>query len=102
MNRRRTAIAAIICVVVMLSIFVSSAYIVHEAAHHHECTGEDCPICQFIAQVEQLRCGFGMALLALLLACLVLTPGRERRSGASAEAVPALCTLVGRKIRLNN
>ncbi|MDO4867955.1 MAG: hypothetical protein Q4C10_15610 [Clostridia bacterium] len=102
MNRCRHIIAAIICAVAILSIFVSSAYIVHEAAHHHECAGEDCPICQFIAQFEQLRRGFAMALLALLLACLVLAAGRQRRTRASAEAVPALCTLVGRKIRLNN
>ena len=102
MNRRRHVFAAIICAVMLLSIFVSSAYIVRETAHHHECVGENCPICQFIAQIEQLRRGFGMALLALLLICLALTVGREWRARATADHVPALCTLVGRKIRLNN
>ena len=102
MNKRRHVISAIICVVMLLSIFVSSAYIVHETAHHHECTGKDCPICQFIAQIEQLRRGFGMALLALLLLCFALASGREWRMRAIAVAVPANRTLVGRKIRLND
>ena len=102
MDKRRHLIAAIICTVVLLSVFVSSAYIVHEAVHHHECVGEDCPICQFIAQIEQLRRGFGMALLALLLVCFALAVGREGRARAMAANAPALCTLVGRKIRLND
>lgn len=102
MNKRRHMIAAIICVVMLLSIFVSSAYIVHETAHHHDCTGEECPICQFIAQIEQLRRGFGMALLALLLICFALAVDHEWHTRAIAEDVPALCTLVGRKVRLNN
>lgn len=101
MNQRRHVIAAIICAIMLLSMFVSSAYVVHEATHRHECTGEDCPICQFIAQVEQLRRGFGMVLLALLLARFALAARREVRAPERA-AVPALCTLVGRKIRLNN
>ncbi len=102
MNKRRHVISTIICVVMLLSIFVSSAYIVHETAHHHECTGKDCPICQFIAQIEQLRRGFGMALLALLLICFALAVGHKWRKQAMAADVPALCTLVGRKIRLND
>ena len=102
MNKRRHVIAAIICAAMLLSIFVSSAYIVHEAAHHHDCTGEDCPICQFIAQIEQIRRGFGMALLALLLICFALAVGHEWRTRATSEGAPALCTLVGRKIRLND
>lgn len=101
MSQTRRWLAAVICVVVVLSMFVSSAYIVHEAAHHHECTGEDCPICRFIAQVEQVRRGFGMALLALLLIRFALALRRETRALATA-GVPALCTLVGRKVRLNN
>lgn len=102
MNHRRHVIAAIICVVVLLSIFVSSAYIVHVTAHRHVCTGEDCPICQFIAQIEQLRRGFGMALLALLLICFALAVGHAWRMRAMAANVTALCTLVGRKTRLND
>ena len=66
-SKRRHMIAMALCIAMMLSMFVSSAYIVHEAAHHHECTGEDCPVCRFISQVEQVRRGFGSILSALLL-----------------------------------
>ena len=65
MNRRRHMIAVIFCVVMLLSIFASSVYIVHELAHHHDCTGEDCPICQFIARIEQVRRALGSVLPAL-------------------------------------
>ncbi|MBQ3479662.1 MAG: hypothetical protein IJH25_16020 [Clostridia bacterium] len=102
MDRRRHVIAAIICAVLLMTIFVSSAYIVHEAAHHHDCTGENCPICQFIAQIEQTRRGFGMALLALLFLCFMLAVDHGWRTRAVAEQVPALGTPVGRKIRLND
>ncbi len=102
MDRRRHVIAAIICAALLMTIFVSSAYIVHEAAHHHDCPGENCPICQFIAQIEQTRRGFGMALLALLLLCFMLAVGHGWRTRSVAAQVPARCTPVGRKIRLND
>ena len=66
------------------------------------CSGDNCPVCQFIAQVEQVRRGFGMALLALLLICFILAVSHEWHTRAMAAHVPALCTLVGRKIRLND
>ena len=102
MLKRRRLMALAVCAVMALSLIVSSAFIVREATHHHTCTGEDCPICQFIAQIEQLRRHFGVALLALLLICFALAMRREWRARAMAEDVPALCTLVGRKVRLNN
>lgn len=101
MNKRRRAIAVALCAVVLLFAVVSSAYIAHEAAHPHDCVGKGCPVCRLIARVEQLRRGFGMALPALLLACLALAAGREWRAGAG-EDLPAPGTLVGRKIRLND
>ena len=101
MNNRRHVIAVAMCVVMLLSVIVSSAYIAHEAAHPHVCTGGDCPICQFIAQVEQVRRGFGMLLLALVLICLALALRREARVSATA-AMPARCTPVDRKVRLND
>lgn len=101
MNRRRPVIAAAICVVVLLSIFISSAYIAHEAAHSHNCVGKDCPVCQFIAQIEQVRRGFGMALPALFLICLTLAARRDGGALATAD-VPAPLTPVEKKTRLNN
>lgn len=101
MSKYRNVIIVAICAVMLLSMFVSSAYVVHEATTHHECSGDNCPICQFIAQLEQVRRGFGMMLLALLLICFALAVRREGVALVMAD-VSALCTLVGRKIRLNN
>ncbi len=101
MSKRRRVIAVALCIAMTLSMFVSSAYIAHEAAHHHECSGEKCPVCQFIAQVEQVRRGFGMILLALLLICSALAVRRVWYAFMSAN-LPAAGTLVSRKIRLNN
>ena len=100
-SKRRHVIAMALCIAMMLSMFVSSAYIAHEAVHHHECSGENCPVCQFIAQVEQVRRGFGLILLALLLICFALGVRRDWCALPSAN-LPASFTLVGRKIRLND
>lgn len=99
---RKHALVAVICAVMVLSLLVSSAYIVHEAACHHRCIGENCPVCQFVAQIEQLCKGFGLVLLALLLAGFA-TIARPAAFGRGTVAnVTTLCTLVGRKIRLND
>lgn len=101
MRKRNHVIAAVMCAVMLLSLFVSSAYILRETAHPHACEGEHCPTCQFIAQIEKLLGAFSAALLALSLVCLVLTARRERRVWTAA-CVPALCTPVGMKTRLND
>ena len=102
MLKHRHTIAVIICAVMLLSIFVSSAYIVHEAACRHQCLGEHCPVCQFVAQVEQLCKGFGLVLLALLLACFAVLARPAACDRGTMANVTAFCTLVSRKIRLND
>ena len=101
MSRRKRILAAAFCIVVALCMFASTACVALEAAHRHSCVGEDCPVCQLFARIGQLRRGFGLALLVLLLVRLALVPGRVRFGALSGNA-PALCTLVGRKIRLND
>ena len=101
MSRRRHVIAMALCVAMMLAMFVSSAYIAHEAAHHHVCSGEKCPICRLIAQIEQVCRGFGLILLALLLICFALAVRRDGYAIPSGN-LSASGTLVSRKIRLNN
>lgn len=101
MLKRRRLMALAVCAVMALSLIVSSAFIVREATHHHTCTGEDCPICQFIAQVEQVRRGFGMLLLALLTLAFALAVRREiRADGRGVPFIPG--TPVSLKIRLND
>ena len=101
MPKRRQVAAAIICAIILASLFVSSAYVAHEAAHPHDCAGADCPVCRFIAQVEQLCRGLGIALPALLLVCLAVAAGHGA-CPPGAAIVPARCTPVDRKIRLND
>ena len=102
MRNRRHLIIAIVCVAVVLSMLVSSSYLAYEAVCRHSCVGENCPICQFIAQIEGLHRGFGLALLALLLCGFALAAVRAWHRQTAAGTVPAFATLVGRKIRLNN
>lgn len=101
MSRRRHVIALAVCIAMALAMLVSSAYIACEAAHHHDCAGEDCPVCRFIAQVVQTRQEFGAAVLALLSACFILLARQMWRAPEEAE-LPALGTPVSRKIRLND
>lgn len=101
MSRRKHMVALALCAVVLLLVIVSTAYIAHEASHPHDCVGEDCPVCRFIAQIEQLRRGFYAALLALLLRTLA-----PAMSGSLpvrlAEAASARRTPVRMKTRLND
>jgi len=99
---RKHIIVAVICAALALSLLVSSAYIVHEAVCHHQCLGENCPVCQFIARVEQLCKGFGLVLLALLLAGLAMLARPAAFGWGVMANGTAPCTLVGRKIRLND
>ena len=99
--QHRRALAMALCVVAVLSLFVASAYLVHEAAHPHRCAGKDCPVCQFIAQIEEVCRGFGLALAALHMLVLAALTRRERIAPAVALPVD-LITLVGRKVRLND
>ena len=82
MKIRRHGFAATICLVLVLFVLVSSAWIVHETTHHHDCTGTGCPICQFIAQLEQLRQGFGLVLMALLALFAAPAAGRSGCRGS--------------------
>ena len=101
MRKHLHVIAMVMCAAILLSMFVSSAYLAHEAVYHHNCSGEDCPVCEFIAQIVELRRSLGMMLLALLLVCISLAVRRAWRE-QYGMAMPVLGTLVSRKIRLNN
>jgi hypothetical protein len=99
MNRKRVS-ALLLCVSFILVLFVSSAYLVHEAGHHcaHE---EECPVCRTIAVTKSLLRAFGLLLpaLAAVLAPAVRLRARQLRDRAS---VYTYGTLVSWKIRLND
>ena len=61
MMKRRRAFAVAMAVAMLVFMILSSAYIAREAGHGHDCVGEGCPICQFIAGIERLRGSLGGA-----------------------------------------
>ena len=101
MRKQKRFIAAALCVVAVLVMTVSAAYIVHEAGHGHDCTGEDCPVCALIAQVVQTQRWLGLALALAVALGFVLAAARFALT-LPRTALSAECTLVSWKIRLND
>ena len=64
MGRMKRAGALLLCVAFVLTLFVSSAYLVHEAGHTH-CTEEDCPVCRTIATAVSFLRALGLVILVL-------------------------------------
>ena len=100
MSKQKRLFSLLVCAGMLLMLLVSSAYIAHEAGH--DCTGQNCPICQFIARVEQVQRDLGTAVLALLLLCFFLPPVRPFHPGSGEDSLPAFATPVSQKIRLND
>lgn len=99
MNTKKQRIfSGIVCIVFVLFTFVSLIYIVKEADHH--CTGEDCPVCINIQQVEQTLRNLGTGTIDLtivnlkpvFLTLLIICP----------LWIIHCTTLVSQKVRLNN
>jgi hypothetical protein len=99
MNKQKRALALILCVGMIFVLFASSACIAHEA--EHECAGENCEICESIAQMEALLHSFALLGAALLLLFTLLSFQRAFRLLAALRAYSAP-TPVGWKVRLNN
>ena len=98
MSHRKRIGAGLLCIAFILMMFISSAYLVHEAGHH--CTDDDCPVCRTIAASRELLRAFGLLLVtAAVFAPSVCLQARQRRERSSA---PASGTLVSWKIRLND
>ena len=99
MNKQKRALALILCVGIIFVLFASSACIAHEA--EHDCIGENCEICENIAQMKALV--HFLTLLGAVLLLLFTLPSFLRAFRAEerlrAYAAP---TLVGWKVRLNN
>ncbi len=99
MNSRRRMGAAALCVVIVLAILVSSAYIIHEAGH--DCTGDDCTVCRTIYFNSQLLRVFGAVLFALFF-LRGISGGERARHNTRGAYMPLSRTPVSWKIRLNN
>ncbi len=80
-------------------LFLSSAYMIHEA--DHDCCGHDCPVCAQIARMAALMESFALA-GAVYAFRTGLRKTASRRESAEGIGAFALCTPVTRKVRLNN
>ena len=99
MNRKRIGVL-LVCVGLVIALSVSVFYIAHEA--HHDCCGEDCPVCETIAVNVRLLRTLGLALFALLLFSFLLPVRSARRHHQNGYARFVSGTLVSWKIRLDN
>ena len=99
MQNKKRLFALLMCVGLVLTLFVSSTYIVSNAGH--DCIGHGCDVCEHIAEARALLQSF--ALLGLLVALLFMADLLRRHfSVADGIRLPAQGTLVGWKVRLNN
>ena len=94
----KRGIAAIVCITLILGVLFSAFYIAHE--YEHDCTGEDCPICQYIAECEafvnQISTGIVFLFTAIAIVSLAIKLIEELSEVFSYD------TLVSQKVRLNN
>ncbi len=97
-NRTQRLAAGILGLLVLLVLLLSAAFLAKEA--HHDCVGEDCPICAAMAACESLLrhllCGLFPAAKAPIALCLLSL------SAALSALVGAAETPVSQKVRLNN
>ncbi len=99
MSNRKRILALVFCVGMLFVLFASSAYIAHEA--DHDCVGEECKICENIAQLEALVKTFSLMGVILLVLFALLAFFRALRAEDRLCAYHAP-TLVSWKVRLNN
>jgi hypothetical protein len=97
-NVKRTG-ALVLCIVLVLTLAVSAAFIAYEA--DHDCSGEDCPVCQTIVINIRLLRSLGLALIALVSFFFLLF-GQSVHSRRDQQTRFFFGTLVSWKIRLND
>ncbi len=96
MTKRIRAISAVTAITVVFVLLFSILYIAVEA--DHDCTGENCPICEQIAicqqRLKQVSSGtavIAFGLFAFFTLCVVQS---------SYTALQRLCTLITLKVKL--
>ncbi len=99
MKKRKHLIAALLCVLYVLSMLVSSAFILYEAGH--DCTSEQCPVCQAVLLSSQLLCITGAVIITFVYLLGIMVAQRTRQYD-HAVVIPCSGTLVDWNIRLNN
>ena len=97
-SRAKRITAGIIVLLLLVIVLFSSFYVAAEA--HHDCTGEDCPVCACIRlcdnTLHQIGDG-GTALTACLIPVIIILLYAAFIVTAVSHETP-----VSRKVRLNN
>ena len=96
-NKRR--IISILMILLIVFVLVSSFwFILHET--HHDCTGEDCPVCAMIAVCRNTLKTVFIALLLILSSLSSHSAGRN--AGSSSVLYIREVTPVSLKVKLLN
>lgn len=96
---RRMAAARLCALLIVLTLFLSTAFLVKEA--DHECTGTDCPICSMMVQCSSNihLLGAGLAAAAIILFFL---PNFLAAQENCRPSFLVFSTLVAKNIRMND
>lgn len=94
----KKSIALIVGAMLFLSVFFSKLYIAEEFVH--DCSGEECPICQTIAECEAFINKISTGLV-MFVAAFLMVISLSKIVATVNEAV-CLATPVAKKVRLNN
>ena len=99
MKNQKRLFALLMVIGLVLTMVVSSAYIVLNV--DHDCVGHDCDICEHIAEVREIL--QSMSLLGVLMMLLFMAAAIRRHIHVfDRGSLSAGNTLVGWKVRLNN
>ncbi len=94
----KNSIAAFIGVALLLGVLFSTFYVAHE--YVHDCTGEDCPICQYIAECEAFVNHVSTGVVFICAAIVAVLAISDTVSMFTRDGL--FTTLVEQKVRLNN
>lgn len=90
--------AILIALFLVCSVSVSAAFLAKEAGHH--CTHEHCPVCSCIEQCQRTLREIGSGLVFVVLVSTFFAAHIICRQ--SELSFLPVCTLVSRKIRMDN
>ena len=98
MKKRSRFFASLAVLLIVFVLFASLYFILHEA--HHDCSGEDCPVCRLIAVCRDTLKGF--AFISVLVGILLAFLFRSSAFRSALKEKRFTHTPVSLKVRLLN
>ena len=90
-----------IAALLVLAVLVSFGFLTCDHVRRHDCAGENCPVCCFIAQMEYALRGLCL-LLAALFMDLLTRDGLRGRVSSRRVRVPVSLDLIALNVRMND